>query len=441
MRNDLGQFWLCWIATVLLAGWQLVRLWFKPREATGFAAIVCLMWLYFYGYLPYECVRSFPDAFPIKIWTIGQFISLVALAAFLAGWHWRLLSVRRRPAVQQEPPRFDFTKLWWAGVALMVIGLVGWKSFLASGRDADDTSAYWYLLITLAYPGMAICVTVLALSPRHRTVLNFAILAILVYLVVFPFLICARRGPTFVTIISVTMAWFLVRPRLPKPGVILGVFVAAGLLIMFIYTARRSVYSEGTWEEFLDTVTVEEVIVDRAAKTSDNEFFNHCLALEANLRTGLYQYGTAHLAMLVHWVPRSFWPGKPMRGRGFFPTALYAVETEYHHNVGYGGAIACVEDTFDEYGYFFPFFWLIIGYGTACFFAKTYETNDLRWKLHYLGLLSASHWFVAQNFPESFVPFCFFQAAYWAAFKFSRMKPQKVRNVVRTVATAAPVEA
>ena len=312
-----------------------------------------------------------------------------------------------------------------------------WKSFLASGREADDTSAYWYLLITLAYPGMALCVAVLVLVPSRRTLFNLVVLGVLVYLVVYPFLVCARRGPTFVTIISISMAFFLTRARLPRPGVVLGVFFGAGLVILFIYTARRSVYSQESWQDFMDTVTVDEVVSQRAQKTGDNEFFNHCLALEANLRTGLYQYGTAHLAMFVHWVPRSFWPGKPMRGRGFFPTALYAVETEYAHNVGYGGAIASVEDTFDNYGYFFPLFWVVAGYVTASFFAKTQETNDLRWKLHYVGLLSASHWFVAQNFPESFVPFCFFQAAYYGAFRFARISPSRAPGRVRD--QAAPV--
>ncbi len=416
-------FWFLWWLTACVAGWQILRVWVYPREVVGFATIVSLMWLYFYAWLPYQAVHNFMDAFPTRIWTLGQLIALLALLAFLAGWYWRLLS--RRRTVPKPVPDFNYDRLWWAGIALIFIGKVSYNIFLASGREFDDTSAYWYMLLTVVYPGMAVCTVVLIASPQHRTIWRFVTLAVLVAVVVWPSLRGARRGPVFVTIISITMTYFIVRQRPPRPGVVLGVFVATGLLILTIYTGRRSVYSEGTWSEFFETVTVDEVVTERAARTSDNEFFNHCLALEANLRTGLYQYGTTHLAMLVHWVPRSYWPGKPSRGRGFFPTALYAVETEYAHNVGYGGAIACVEDTFDNYGYFFPIFWFIVGYGSASFFARSQDSGDLRWKMHYVGLLASSHWFIAQNLPEALVPFCFFQASYFAAFYLARVNPAK----------------
>ena len=423
-RGDLTVFWIFWGLNLLLAGWQLVRAWFRPREVTGFATVVSLMWLYFYVFMPCQLVVNFRDAFTSRLFALAELTPLVALTAFLGGWHWGLFS-QCRPLGNGPAPQPNYGRLWWAGVSLILFGWSAWKLFMQSGREFETTSAYWYLLITVVYPGMSIGVAVLARSPRHRTVINVLLLVGLIGIVILPFLVGARRGPLFVTIIAVGISWFMVRPRPPQPGLVLGVFVVAGALILFVYSARRAVYAEETWRDFFRTVTVDEVVFERANRTGDNEFFNHCLALEANLRTGLYQYGTGHLAMLVHWVPRAWWPGKPERGRGFFPSALLAIETEEHHNVGYGGSIACVADTFDNYGYFFPFFWLALGWLTARFFAKTQMTDDVRWKLHYVGLLCASHWFVAQNFTEAFVPFCFFQAAYFVAFRFARVTPER----------------
>jgi hypothetical protein len=164
------------------------------------------------------------------------------------------------------------------------------------------------------------------------------------------------------------------------------------------------------------------MLEERAKRTSDNEYFNHCQMLEANLRTGLYQYGTAHLAALVNWVPRRFWLDKPQRGLGFLPEALQTLDRDDSSNLGVGGAWGAVADSFNNYWYFFPVFWLGVGWLTAAAFLKAQVFGSLPWKLHNVGILCAAHWFIAQSFAEAFVPFMIYQGVFFIAFQYARVR-------------------
>jgi hypothetical protein len=288
-----------------------------------------------------------------------------------------------------------------------------------------------------------LCVVVMTLSPRHRSGPHWGTLALLVWLIVLPSLVGARRGPTFVAIIALFFSFASVRRKPLNPAIVLSVLGAAGLLLLLQVTARRVTYSEGgTWKEFLSTVKVEEVLEERARRTSDNEYFNHCQMLEANLRTGLYQYGTAHLAALVNWVPRKFWPHKPQRSVGFFPEAFREVEVGESSNLGVGGAWGAVADSFNNYWYFFPVFWLGIGWLTAAAFLRAHVIGSLPWKLYNLGILCAAHWFIAQTLVEAFVPCMIYQGVFFIAFKFARVrverKPKRPRPAPRTGRAAGP---
>ena len=417
-----NAFWLWWALTLVAAIWQVWRAWQRPRELLGFATVASVLWLYVYGYLPYHLISEQKGAFRAEIWNLAQFTACVSLLSLLVGWHWKVDSARHssRPVPKVS---YDMDRLWWCGLGALAIGLAGFYSFTRSGREAAETSAYWYLLFHTCYPGMALCVVVLTLSPRHRSVFHWGTLALLTWLIILPLLVGARRGPTFVAIIALFFPFAAVRRKPLNPAIVLSVLCAAGLLLLLQVSARQVTYSEGgKWREFLRTVKVEEVLQDRAKRTSDNEYFNHCQMLEANLRTGLYQYGTAHLAALVNWVPRKFWPNKPQRSLGFFPEALWEIERDDSSNLGVGGAWGAVADSFNNYWYFFPLFWLTIGWLTAAAFLRAQVVGSLPWKLYNIGILCAAHWFIAQTMVEAFVPFMIYQGVFFIAFKHARVQ-------------------
>ena len=157
-------------------------------------------------------------------------------------------------------------------------------------------------------------------------------------------------------------------------------------------------------------------------RTSDNEYYNHCLLVAADLQTGCYQYGSTHYAVLLNWIPRQLWADKPQRNQGLFPSAMHMLPGGRQHNLGHGGAWGPVADSFDNYWFFFPIFWFLIGYGVAALFVRGFIENSLRWKMHYVGVLCATHWFIAQCLPEAFVPGMIYQAAYFLAFRFAAVR-------------------
>lgn len=434
---DIGPFWLCWTLTIALVVWQLARSLRNPAMALGFPTVVGLLWLYFYVILPYQFVRQATGALDPNILVIAQFQALLAYCSLLAGWHYGLAG--RQAHRPQSTPTFDLDRLWGWGVGLQLFGLVAGYTFHASGRLPSDSSAYWYMLPQFCFPGMSLCAAVLTLVPRLRKTENYLIFVTLALLTIWPYLFGARRGPTFVAIIALTFSHLLMRPRLPRAGQIYGILIASGFLLMCLVTARNVLYQEGgTWTAVFEQIGFQDVIDDRTKTTGDNEFYNGCLLVEADLRTGKYQYGTTHLAMLVHWIPRSWWPGKPQRNQGFFPSAMDEIAASEQSDLGIGGAWGAVADTFDNYWWFFPVFWFVTGWGIAAIYRRAILGNELNWKLHYVGVLCAVHWFIAQCLPEALVPALFFQAGYYLAFRAARIHAPRLRRRARG-REAAPV--
>ena len=186
--------------------------------------------------------------------------------------------------------------------------------------------------------------------------------------------------------------------------------------MLFLVTARSIVYHDGTWGEALSTISISNVFEEHATCTADNEYYNHCLLVEADQLTGRYQYGTASLAVMLNWIPRQIWADKPARNKGFFPAAMDAFQSGKGNNLGHGGAWGPVADSFDNYWFLFPLFWLGVGYGIAAIYVRAFQENSLRWKLRYVGVLCATHWFISQSLAEAFVPAMIYQGAYFLAF-------------------------
>jgi hypothetical protein len=358
---------------------------------------------------------------------MAQLQTLLAYGSMLAGWYYGFIGGRARSS--QPKPTFDLDRLWGWGVGLQLVGLVGGYTFNASGRLPSDSSAYWYMLPEFCFPGMSLCAAVLTLSPRLRKTENYFIFVILALLTIWPYLFSARRGPTFVAIVGLSFSHLLVRPRWPKPALLFGILIGAGVLLMCLVTARNVLYQEGgTWQAVFNQTSMQDVVDDRTKTTGDNEFYNACLLLEANLRTGQYQYGTTHLAMLVHWVPRQLWHDKPQRNQGFFPSAMNEIAAGDQNDLGHGGAWGAVADTFDNYWWFFPVFWFVTGWGISQIYRRAVFGNELNWKLYYVGVLCATHWFIAQCLPEALVPVLFFQAGYYLAFRAARIPMRRARG-------------
>jgi hypothetical protein len=412
---DLSQFWLWWFLTALLALGQILRAVRHPWEVLAFPTIASSIWLFCYNYLSYQLIRTQPHVFTADAWTFAQMTACVSLACLLVGWH-GTVGTSRGLSRQPRSLAFDMDRLWFVGIAAMVIGLVGWRSFLRSGRIDAETTAYWYMLYNLAFPGASLCVLVLTLSPRRRSAFRCLLLTFLAGLIFLPFMLTARRGPTCAAITALAFSYFAVRDKPPRASLVLATIGATGLLMLLLYSSRSTIESGGLFFQYLKEANVQEVLTEKGQEVGDNEFYNHCELIQANRETGLYQYGTGHLAMLLHWIPRSWWAGKPARSLGFFPEAALVADKGQQSNLGNGGGWGAVADSFNNYAWGFPVYWIVIGWLTGALFLKAQQSGALQWKMANIGLLCSSHWYITQSLGEAFVPFMFFQGVYFIGF-------------------------
>ena len=322
------------------------------------------------------------------------------------------------PQTNSAAPGYSLRRLWNWGIGLLIVGNAGLYTFSLSETSFANSSAYWYMLFQVGYAGIALCIMVLTLKSRNVESASLVVLAVLVLLLIVPSLLHYRRGPTFTAIISAAFSYLLVRPSSPKLWNVIGILGAAGLLMIVLVHARKYLGSGQSWQAAMQIAAVDTVS-EKSTKVADNEFVNHAVMIEGNLETGMYQYGTVHLAMLAHWIPRSIWPGKPIRSMGLYPSAMIHFKPGFYTTLGHGGAWGPVSDSFDNYWYFCLVFWYFVGWGAVALYKQAIGQERLNWKMHYLAVLMSSHWFFAQCLTEALVPFMFYQAAFALAFHFS----------------------
>jgi hypothetical protein len=415
---ELGSFWIWWSLTVLACSWPLLRALDHPREVLGFPLIASLMWLYLYVYLPFQAVTYLDDALKGLPLSFAQFLSCASFACLLLGWY---LRVGGGSTSLPRAARYHLGKLWLLGIGWLVVGNVGLYSFLASGASYQSSSAYWYMLNNVGYAGTALCVVALVRGRRYVDPLSVLLVIVLIGLLAGPFIVGARRGPMFTAIIAVIFAYLLASRTMPRLSVAVGTLAFTGFMMLVLVEVRNYTYHGKTWDDALETMTFEDVMAKRTKKLSDNEFVNHCVQIQANLETDQYQYGTSILSALLSWIPRSLWPDKPVRNEGWFTEARDYFRSGVRTNLGSGGAWGTVADAFNNFWYFSLVFWFAVGWFTAAVYTKGQRGGDLSWKMYYLGILMATHWFIAQCLSEAIVPWLMYEAVFWLSFRLCRL--------------------
>ena len=170
--DNLTWFWLWWGLTVGLVAWQIAGGLLDAKRALGFPVIAGLMWLYIYGLLPFSLIQS--EAAMPPILPLAQFLPFAAYASLLIGWNLRLSRSSQLETPYRNAP-LDAQKLSNAGVGLALAGMVGYLSFRTSGQALSESSAYWYLLFHVCYPGISICVATMTISPSPGRLRNLVL--------------------------------------------------------------------------------------------------------------------------------------------------------------------------------------------------------------------------------------------------------------------------
>jgi hypothetical protein len=406
--------WIWWVGTISLCVYKLAEaVIFRPARMLEWPFLACAMWIYFFGYMAYQAKLNLPAYLGNGMSEIGQLMAFLCLVGVLAGWDVGRL-FQPRPSTRE--PAYPFGLVWLAGIFFVIIGALGAYS-VAHAQDEGElnyaaSSAYWYLLFYVGYPGMAIAIWAMLKVKSSTRFALWGITAISIILFMLPHVLNARRGPLYPAIIVLLLVLPLTLRRPPNRFIFCGGLAAAALVMLLFLQIRAVIYNGGTWGEALQTIDLDTA-AERGNEVDDNEYVNHCQLIGTIYRNGKYQYGTGHLELLVHWVPRAIWPNKPVLGEGLHSLNEIFEDVEQTGGaqlLGSGAASGGVADSFLQYGIFCPLFWFLLSLGVALVYGRALASRAPWWMFSYVGFLCASHWLVSQSFSAAFVPGMYFQA-------------------------------
>jgi hypothetical protein len=431
MENEI--MWVWWALTVAICAWKIGEGFLRPYRMLEWPFLACSMWAYFYGYMAYDAKIGMPEYLGNGMTNIGQLMPLLCLIGVLAGWGFGTRRKIQRPPETRSYPYFQF---WLVGMFFLMVGAAGAYSVMRAAQsgtlDYQNVSGYWFLLFYVGYPGLAI--TIWAMFRIESSIRIYLWVITILGLIAFmiPHVIDARRGPLFPAIMILLLVPPMARRRAPNPLVFFGSLAAAGLIMLLFLQVRETIYNGGTWSEAIHRLDLGAAVTEKVEQPEDNEYINNCQLISTVYQNGKYQYGTAHLGLLVHWVPRSIWKNKPSLGEGDYSYDELFDDVESatgFHLLGMGAAAGGVADTFVQYGVFCPIFWFVLSCGMGMVYVRATLGNP-RWLFCYVGFICATHWLVSQAFAGAFVPGMFFQAVPFVVFTLFQMfsRPAPVRN-------------
>jgi hypothetical protein len=209
-------------------------------------------------------------------------------------------------------------------------------------------------------------------------------------------LLGARRGPTFVIVLTLAMSWYLARRKRPSLVLLAAGGLGLGTIMLFL-VANRSVIHLGSDFELKTDITSGVT-----SATEANEYiFGTGSIISAN-QTGRYFWGRRYLAeILVRPIPKEIWPmkyedfGVPelTQNAGAAGGGLQAV-------MGWseipGAAAAMIADLWVEFSWLYLPVLAGIGYGYGATWRRA-VTQGGPWNSQYVILSVLSVYLVTQS--------------------------------------------
>lgn len=436
MRTISITYWVLWLATLVVCLYQSIRAYRDSRDFFGLPLIACFMFGYFYVLQSFYVATQLTNLLQPWMFEFGQFMALVCLSALLAGWYY---GRKRFGVVKQIDSKTSvkMSTLWWVGLTFSLIGLIGLYSFDPGQNSFQESSAYWYMLFFVGYPGLLMCLQAMARSSKQRTWFHLLSIAALIIVFMYPFILYARRGPLFPMVIILLYGYMFASGKRPKKFLTLGGLLLAGTAMLTFVVIRDYSDVGASWKnEKLQDLSYQTIVVDKAVSEGDNEFLYHCGITATSYELGLYQYGTGYLSLLTHWVPRYFWQDKPILGQGWYDHAGNNVRYLTGWDLTNGAAAGGVSESFEQLGFAAPLLWFFFGLMVAKLYSRARDSEDLRSQALFIGILAATHWMIAQGFSAAYVPMLAFIFVPLVGFQFAKIKRRP--RMVEFAPTYAP---
>jgi len=227
-------------------------------------------------------------------------------------------------------------------------------------------------------------------------------------------LLGARRGPTFVVLVTVLAGVYLIRGRRPLLLQVLGGGAALGFLLLLLVANRQQIYIGSEFNLEADATEV----LDAGA---GNEFIYGAGSVYTASETGQYYWGGRYATVLfIRPIPRSLWPEKYE-----FAKKMFGADVEVNmgvdidamtHMMGWVGALGAatgiVADMFIE----FSWGMVLVLFGIGFFYGRAWRNSVMRggiWIVVYGVALSLSVYLIMQSLEAFLFRVLFMLAPVW----------------------------
>jgi hypothetical protein len=400
---------------------------FHPLVLTG------PIFLYVYAYLPWVINRSKAslDFLDLDDLIFYQSACLIATACFFVGCTFG--SYRRLKQILQ--PTYSTRAVWFGALALGSIGIACWVITVRnvgglaaafSQPKGGGWSDWGYLRDAplLLFSAM-ILILVLMKQPRPSHIATGVAFLL-------PWatqgLLGARRGPTFMVIGAVALAWYLGHKRRPATIIVLGSGLAVGLAILLLVHNRGQLFlgSEDTLNTNISELSVQ-------ADQMNEYIYGAAVLVSAMPNQDIY-WGHRYLAQLVvRPVPRQLWPTKYIDFG--VPDIEFNAGTARRgiHTFGWevipGAAPAIVADLWLECWWGALFAMFALGYGIGALWKRAVKSANPWWSAQYVVAGSLTLYFIMQTMEAVIFRFMLITLPMYAVWRLAQRSERRTRDV------------
>ncbi len=284
----------------------------------------------------------------------------------------------------------DDKKLFQAGLLLLLIGYI--CNFALANIDIERTSVgTWTGPATiLAFFGNVIYIALpifLLGALKRPKFLNISMTVIAAIPILQLIILQGRRQPTMTFLLTIGMAFFLVKNYIP-PRLTFIVFVAAAIFVIPVIGALRGEFwtllFSGDWQAALDA---SQANLDKVSKGEILELRNAALMIDGADITNRYGYGTGFWdAIIFQYVPGQI-VGMSLKRSLQFGTSVN-LRALYGYRIPMGTTTTGIGDSYAEFSYFgcLAFAWMG-GLFKTLWFSMVYRRSMFSGLL-YIGLIS-----------------------------------------------------
>jgi hypothetical protein len=300
---------LIW-AVVILVGLAMCYAYSGSHDVFHPLLFIGPMMVFIYAWMPYklDSIGGLAGFFQRDQLEYIQQINVCGVACFIMG----CLSVGARHRRFRTPePDVSPGTLAFCGTVLGCIGTAAWVTSVIHGTGGDlsgyrggwDDSGYIRDASMLAFPAFLL---ILAAAVRQGfRILYLSLLALFIAPPMIEAAFTARRGPTFMIVVTLAVGWYTHRDKRPALWTMAGTGVLVGVLMLFLVSNRQNIYLGSDRELSTDITSIVE------KPDSGNEYIYGAGTILSSEQRQFFYWGRRYLAeLLIRPIPSSVWPNK-----------------------------------------------------------------------------------------------------------------------------------